>query len=148
MTVLIVDDQINVVEGLVGSVDFARAGMDTVLTAYNAARARELLLMYPVDVMLCDIEMPGENGLSLYRWTKDKHMDLECIFLTAHADFSYAKTAMQLESMDYILQPAPYEEIEAAVERAAGKVREAENQRRYSAFVQYRGEDTGKYRRN
>ena len=59
MTVLIVDDQINVVEGLVGGVDFARAGMDTVLTAYNAARARELLLMYPVDVMLCDIEMPG-----------------------------------------------------------------------------------------
>ena len=134
MTVLIVDDQINVVEGLVGGVDFARAGMDTVLTAYNAARARELLLMYPVDVMLCDIEMPGENGLSLYRWTKDKHMDLECIFLTAHADFSYAKTAMQLESMDYILQPAPYEEVSEALLRARRRLEERREHKKFYAY--------------
>ncbi len=48
---------------------------------------------------------------------------------------------MKLGSFDYILQPAPYAEIEAAVERAAGKVREAENQRRYNAYAKYRGED-------
>ena len=134
MTVLIVDDQINVVEGIVNGVDFARAGMDTVLTAYSAAGARELLLMYPVDVILCDIEMPGENGLSLYRWAKDKHMELECIFLTAHADFSYAKTAMQLESMDYILQPAPYEEVSNALLKAR---RRLEERREHKKFYSY-----------
>ena len=131
MTVLIVDDQINVVEGLVNGVDFARAGMDTVLTAYSAAGARELLLMYPVDVILCDIEMPGENGLSLYRWAKDKHMELECIFLTAHADFSYAKTAMQLESMDYILQPAPYEEVSNALLKARRRLEERREHKKF-----------------
>ena len=64
-----------------------------------------------------------------------------CIFLSAHAEFEYAQEAVKLGSFDYILQPAPYAEIEAAVERAAGKVREAENQRRYNAYAKYRGED-------
>lgn len=134
MTVLIVDDQLDVVEGLVGGVDFERAGMDRVLTAYSAAQARELLLLHPVDVLLCDIEMPGENGLSLYRWTRERHMELMCIFLTAHADFTYAKTAMQLESLDYILQPARYEEVTEALLRARHKIEEHREQKKFYAY--------------
>ncbi|MBS5522340.1 MAG: response regulator [Clostridiales bacterium] len=134
MTVLIIDDQLNVVEGLVSGVDFAKAGMDRVLTAYSAAQAKEILLLNSVDVMLCDIEMPGENGLSLYRWTREQHMELECIFLTAHADFAYAKTAMQLESLDYILQPARYEEVTNALLRARQKLEERREQKKFYAY--------------
>lgn len=48
---------------------------------------------------------------------------METIFLTAHADFLYAKEAVALGSFDYILQPARYEEIEDAVGRATEKIR-------------------------
>jgi two-component system, response regulator YesN len=72
--------------------------------------------------MLCDIEMPAESGLSLFRWVKKKGINVECIFLTAHADFIYAKEAIQLGGFDYILQPARYEDIEQAIVRAEEKI--------------------------
>ena len=55
---------------------------------------------------MSDIEMPGESGLQLLEWVRNEQMEIACIFLTAHADFTYAKTAMRLDSVDYILQTA------------------------------------------
>lgn len=77
MTVLVVDDQINVVNGIVSGVDWASAGVSKVLHAYNAAMARDILENQPVDILLSDIEMPVEDGLSLcagcaakgFRWS-------------------------------------------------------------------------------
>ena len=104
MTVLVIDDQIHVVEGILSEVSWENLGVDKVWKAYNAVEAKGILLLNKVDIMLCDIEMPGENGLSLLKWTQDQGMEVECIFLTAHADFVYARIAMQLGSFDYILQ--------------------------------------------
>lgn len=70
MTVLVVDDQINVVNGIVSGVDWAGAGVSKVLHAYNAAMARDILENQPVDILLSDIEMPVEDGLSLLRWVR------------------------------------------------------------------------------
>lgn len=122
MTVLIVDDQISVVSGLVFGINWKRLGDCRVLKAYNAFEAREQLKKHKVDILLCDIEMPVESGLSLYKWIKEEKMDIECIFLTAHADFIYAKEAIRLESIDYILQPARYEDIENSILRTMDKI--------------------------
>ena len=85
--------------------------MTKVVPAYNAFEAKQILLTQRVDIMLCDIEMPVENGLALFRWVQEQGLDTECIFLTAHADFYYAKEAVRLGGFDYILQPARYEDI-------------------------------------
>ena len=39
-------------------------GIDDVFVAYQAEDARKILLAEQIDILLCDIEMPGENGLS------------------------------------------------------------------------------------
>src|SRR5699024_4811378 len=49
-----------------------------------------------------------------------------CIFLSAHAEFTYAQEAVRLGGFDYILQPAPYSEIEEAVARALQDIKEKE----------------------
>ena len=93
-------------------------------------------------MLLCDIEMPPTNGFALLRLGAGAVFPAWCVFSFLRTrNFEYAQEAVKLGSFDYILQPAPYAEIEAAVERAAGKVREAENQRRYNAYAKYRGED-------
>jgi two-component system response regulator YesN len=112
MVVLVVDDQINIVNGICVGVDWNRIGVTKVLKAYNTFEAKEILKSHIVDIMLSDIEMPVESGLDLFRWVQQKQMKTECIFLTAHADFSYAKEAIKLGGFDYILQPAKYEDIE------------------------------------
>lgn len=143
MTVLVVDDQINVVNGIVSGVDWAGAGVSKVLHAYNAAMARDILENQPVDILLSDIEMPVEDGLSLLRWVRSKGLPVECIFLTAHADFIYAAEALKLGSFDYLLQPARYEEIGGAVRRAVKKVQQDQQEQQIYSYgkAAYRNRD-------
>lgn len=122
MNVLVVDDQKEVVAGLMNGLHWKELKIDAVYSACCAEEARHLFLSEQVDILLCDIEMPGENGLSLFRWVVQKFPQTECIFLTSHAEFSYAKEAISLGSFDYILQPARYEEIEASIQRARKQI--------------------------
>ena len=122
MKLLIVDDQMSVVEGLKRGVNWKAMGFSEVDTAYNAVDARASLRNSPVDVMLCDIEMPMESGLELLAWMRAQGMQTRCIFLTAHTKFNYAQEAVRLGGFDYIIQPAPYSEIGRAVAKAAKDV--------------------------
>ncbi len=141
MTVLIVDDQIHVVKGILSGVDWETLGVRETYTAYSAYEARQIFAEHQVDILLCDIEMPVENGISLYRWVKQNQFDTACIFLTAYADFSYAQEAIRLQSFDYILQPAKYEEIQNAVLRAINRIRMTRELDKYSAYGQAMSEN-------
>ena len=65
MNVLAVDDQINVLNGLMVGVQWKKLGIDQVYKAGNAAEAKRILRACTVDILLSDIEMPGESGLQL-----------------------------------------------------------------------------------
>lgn len=118
MKLLIVDDQIYVAQGLRFGIDWKAEGFSEVFVALNALEARTILQKDAVDVMLCDIEMPMENGLSLIRWVREQKMPVRCILLTAHPDFQYAREAIPLDVTDYIVQPAPYAEVLRVVRKA------------------------------
>lgn len=137
MNLLIIDDQTSVVNGLMRGVDWKRLGIDEVLCAYNAHEAKAIFKEQSVDVMLCDIEMPVENGLALLHWVRDNGYDTECIFLTAHAEFDYAREAISMGSFDYVVQPAPYDEVAAVVLRAVKKVCERQEEKRTYDFGKY-----------
>ena len=122
MNLLIVDDQTSVVNGIAQGIPWKMIGITEVFTAFNAFEAKEILSKHTIDIMLCDIEMPIENGLQLLQWVRQNNIDLECIFITAHAEFKYAKEAIRIGSYDYIVQPAPYEEVQKVVARAMLKV--------------------------
>lgn len=143
MTVLIVDDQTNVVSGIISGVHWSDIGVSKVVPAYNAHEAKQALSSQKIDIMLCDIEMPVENGLALFRWVREQGLGTECIFLTAHADFFYAKEAVRLGGFDYILQPARYEDIQASVLRAVQKVKNRQEQQEYYSYgkMMYRRRD-------
>lgn len=124
MNVLILDDEVVSVEIMLKQVDWKKCGVDKVFTAYNAEEAREVLKQKPVDVILCDIEMPGENGIEFMYWARDNGYMMTCIFLTCHAKFEYAQEAVRLGSMDYILLPAPFDVIEQKVREAVDGLKE------------------------
>ena len=70
MNVLIVDDQSTVVQSLKRQVRWDEIPVDKVYTANSAREARMVIRNFDVDVLLTDIEMPEEDGLSLFRWMK------------------------------------------------------------------------------
>ena len=95
MTVLVVDDQIHVVEGIVLGVRWDRLDVSKVFKAYNALEARAVMRDHRVDILLCDIEMPSESGLELLQWVREEKGETKCIFLTAHPEFEYALAAIR-----------------------------------------------------
>ena len=124
MKVLLVDDQVRILEATKKLVDWDKLGVDRVLTAQGADEARAILDGEAVDILLTDIEMPGEDGIALQRWQREHHPEVLCIFLTSHADFAYAREALRNGAYDYILQPAAIPEIEKVLERAIGSLAE------------------------
>lgn len=115
MKVLLIDDQEKILEATKKLVDWKKLEVSKVYTANNAMTARRILSENDIDIVLSDIEMPGENGIELQGWISESYPDVACIFLTSHADFKYAQTAIRNGAFDYILQPANFSEIERVV---------------------------------
>lgn len=122
MNLLLVDDQISVLNGILSGVNFSALDIDNVYTAIDAAQAREIIKEKDINILLSDIEMPGENGLSLNKWVSENYSSIIRILLTSHASFDYARESMKFGCFDYIVQPAPYHEIEDAIRRAVAKI--------------------------
>lgn len=142
MNVLVVDDQKEVVAGLLEGLHWKGLAIDSVYPAYSAQEARTVFSNYSIDILLCDIEMPQENGLSLLRWVVEYYPQTECIFLTSHAEFVYAQEAISLGSFDYILQPARYEEIESSIRRVQLKLLKSRKNLQLEKVSSYKEEIT------
>ncbi len=125
MNVLLVDDQKAIVESLKNGIHWENLPVEQVYTACSAKEAKLVLMNFAVDVLISDIEMPEEDGISLCQWAKEKFDSLECVFLTSHADFEYAKKAIQIDSFDYILQPVRYKEVERVLKNVWEKIRQS-----------------------
>lgn len=137
MNVLIVDDQIDVVKGVVAGVDWEQVLVAGVFTANSMKEAQQVFAEQPIDILISDIEMPMGSGLDLVAWVRNHHPATECIFLTSHEDFSYARAALQLGSLDYLLQPIKYDELEKAIINAISKVRSRTETEEYLTFGKY-----------
>ncbi|MDR2690010.1 MAG: nitrogen regulation protein NR(I) [Azoarcus sp.] len=72
----------------------------------------------PPKVMLSDIRMPGESGLSLLRRVKELHPHLPVIIMTAYSDLESAVLAFQGGAFEYLPKPFDVDQAVALVRRA------------------------------
>ncbi len=94
-------------------------GVDVVGSGLNCAAVREQIERLRPDLLLADIEMPGETGLSLVE-SLDPLTAPVVIFVTAFSE--YAMEAFGLDSADYLLKPVEPERLAAAVERVRRRI--------------------------
>ncbi|MFV0467008.1 MAG: response regulator [Lachnospiraceae bacterium] len=95
------------------------------ITLYQAVNGREVIDMfrrYQPQILLLDIEMPGINGLEAAAEIRKISKSCVIIFLTAFDEFNYAKKAISVQALDYILKPSTEEEIIYAMEEAIHQI--------------------------
>ena len=90
----------------------SREGHD-VTTAKDAASARKLMATMTFDLVILDVMMPGEDGLSLLRSVREKKSDTPVILLTARGQASERIEGLKLGADDYL--PKPFEPEELAL---------------------------------
>jgi len=120
--VLMTDDEELALMGLEEGVNWERLDVDKVYKCHSKDTAIRMLLMYPIDIIITDIEMPGGSGLELIKWVKENKPEICSVFYTGHAEFSYAQEALRLGVEDYLLKPIPYDELEIILEKVQKKI--------------------------
>jgi RNA polymerase sigma factor (sigma-70 family) len=71
------------------------------------------------QIVLMDVEMPGQGGIELARALHEKHPDVRVVMLTAFSDSERVFAALKAGAVGYLLKNVSPDEIRATVERAA-----------------------------
>jgi DNA-binding response OmpR family regulator len=118
--ILLVDDERDIREPLAQYL--GRNGL-RVSKAEDAARARELLAGYAIDLVLLDIMMPGEDGLALCAFIRAT-TNIPVILLTAKAEETDRIVGLEIGADDYVVKPFSPRELLARIKvvlRRAGQ---------------------------
>lgn len=89
-----------------------------ILEAENGRQALELYDSQGYQIAVLDIEMPGISGIEAAEMLRRKDKACSIIFLTAFDEFSYARKAITVRALDYLLKPFDENELILVLEEA------------------------------
>lgn len=91
----------------------------------EAENGREVIEQFrenPFQIAVLDVEMPGTNGLEAAAAIRTMSAECEIIILTAFDEFQYAKRAITVRALDYLLKPVSEEELFMCLEEGIQRV--------------------------
>lgn len=108
--ILIVDDEKIEREGLKRLI--RNHGLELeIAEAASGEAAIERLRSEPADILLTDIRMRKLDGLQLGKQARELHPDLKVVIFSAYGEFEYAKRAIDIKAVHYLLKPIEVDEF-------------------------------------
>jgi class 3 adenylate cyclase len=102
-----------------------REGEYDFIFAINGKHALERLQEHQdVDLMLCDINMPEMDGLTLLTRIKEKNSLLKSIIISAYGDMENIRTAMNRGAFDFITKPVDFKDLELTMDKTIQHVQQ------------------------
>ncbi len=83
----------------------------SVEAASNGEEALQTMEQGPADVVLLDMRMPGQDGLSVLRTIKQKWPESEVVIITGYPTVASAKEAVRLGAYDYLAKPMAPQDV-------------------------------------
>ncbi len=134
MNLLIVEDEKEILNGIMAGVCWEDIGIDTVCQATSLEKALQQFDLTRIDIVLCDIELPDGSGLDFLEWVKEKQPSTVSMIMTCHEEFDYAKRAVSLGCKDFIVKPIIYGQLEEKLLSVCREIAESQEKDRYQAF--------------
>lgn len=131
MNILLVDDDNYILESIKSMINWEKIGIEEIYSADCVQQAKEIVEKINIRIILCDIEMNDATGLEFIDWVRKGGGKEQVIFLTSYAEFSYAKKAVSLNSLDYLLKPIEFPVLEERLCIAVQKAKEQEQSEGY-----------------
>ena len=82
------------------------------------------------DILFTDVQMPRMDGLELIRQAEKLFPEMKLLIFSSYADFEYARTALTLGVVNYILKPVVPEDLKSSLEGLIGQLDEEAASRR------------------
>jgi len=113
---LVVDDDFRVARIHAASVERIE-GFSCVGQAHTAAEARQLITEQRPDLLILDIFLPDQDGISLLRSLAGEQVTPpDCIFITAARDLESVRTAIGLGAVYYLVKPFGFQQLKEQLE--------------------------------
>jgi DNA-binding response OmpR family regulator len=90
-------------------------------SAATAATAIDIMSVAPADILLCDVRMPGHDGLWLAECVRARWPDTAIIMATALDDVQTVLQSHRLGAVDYVRKPFAPAVLRQAVDGASGR---------------------------
>lgn len=122
LKILVVDDEMparNRLKEILQDVS-ETVSLSVIAEASDGVKAITLLNGTEVDIVLLDIRMPGMDGIEVARHAQNLARPPAVVFTTAFD--AYAVKAFELNAVDYLLKPIRRERLQAALEKARGRM--------------------------
>ncbi len=120
LRVLIVDDEDDFRETIVKRLNARKIQSEG---AASGVKALDVLANKDFDVIVLDVKMPDMDGIETLRHIKKMKPEIEVIMLTGHASVEFGLKGMQLGAFDYVMKPAPLNELLDTIGQAYNKKR-------------------------
>ena len=112
---LVVDDDFRVAG--IHAARVARVeGFECVGEVYSAAAARDAIARLSPDLILLDVHLPDEDGLSLLRSLQAAGTQVDCIIITAARDLATVRSAMSSGAVYYLVKPFSFDQLRTQLE--------------------------------
>ncbi len=110
-TILLVDDESAVREGIRARTPWQEYGFSVIAEAGNGIEALELVEELQPDVVITDIKMPYLDGIELIQEIRQAHPTTTVVILSGYDEFTYAQQAMRFGVTEYVLKPVSVEDL-------------------------------------
>ena len=121
--VLVVEDEKMIRKGIIMTTDWQALGCRVVGEAADATEAMRLVEEKRPEIVLTDIHMKGMSGIEMIEALKH-HEEIHFIIISGYSDFEYARSALRLGVMDYLLKPFRDEELEKVLKKVVQEIHE------------------------
>ena len=141
-TIIIVDDEREIIEGIIKKIDFQKFGFAVIAAAENGEDALELALKLQPDVVMTDIVMPYMDGLELGERLQKTLPSTKLIVFSGYDELEYAHKAIKIDVEEYVLKPVNAEEIEVILSRLKHQLDEQYESQRNIELLKKRYEES------
>lgn len=90
----------------------------TISSARDGSEALDVIRQSRFDAVLCDVRMPGLDGISLLRKVREDGLDTPFVFMTGFADTEQMRMAIRLGAIDFLEKPWQTADLMSAIMRA------------------------------
>lgn len=129
MKVFIVDDEFLQRELVKKTIDWNQLQLEVIGEAEDGEEALAKALILKPDIVIMDINIPYMNGIEVSKRIKEELPDTQIIILTAYGEFEYAKQALVLGAVSFVLKPVNPVELMEELQKCRKKLEDVWEQR-------------------
>ena len=117
LKVMLVDDEPEIRAHIKSTIEWEKLSLSLIAEAGDADTAMESAMLYHPQIVVMDICLPGQDGISLATELLQQDPDIKILIISGFQDFSYAQKALSIGVSAYLTKPVVAKEVNSALKK-------------------------------